>query len=94
MFLRRSAYTAMAVGLLLGPLAACSNNEQPVAESPGTSAAPADLLWRNVAGLQVPTSAVDGPAQTSPPEGYTRTPQGAALAAANTAVLERSDARA
>lgn len=83
MFLRRSASTAMAVGLLLGSLTACSNDEQPVGESPDTSAAPADLLWRNVAGLQVPISATDGPARTSPPEGYTHTPQGAALAAAN-----------
>ncbi|MDO5511849.1 hypothetical protein [Corynebacterium sp.] len=83
MFLRRSAYTAMAVGLMLGSLTACSNDEQAVSESPDTSAAPADLAWRNVAGLQVPTSSTDGPARTSPPEGYTHTPQGAALAAAN-----------
>ncbi|MBB1030463.1 hypothetical protein G6027_06105, partial [Dietzia sp. SLG310A2-38A2] len=35
------------------------------------------------AGLKVPTSRADGPARTSPPQGYSHTPQGAALAAAN-----------
>ena len=47
------------------------------------AALPADLTWRTVGGLTVPSSPVDGPVRHSPPEGYSHTPQGAALAAAN-----------
>lgn len=80
----RRVLTAAAVALLLTANTACSNDEQteqpPVVD---TASAPADLTWRNVAGLKVPTSRADGPARTSPPQGYSHTPQGAALAAAN-----------
>ncbi|MGX1598954.1 hypothetical protein ACWIDS_18055 [Dietzia maris] len=80
----RRAFTATAVTLLLTASTACSNDEQ-VEQPPvvDTASAPADLTWRNVAGLKVPTSRADGPARTSPPQGYSHTPQGAALAAAN-----------
>lgn len=79
--MRRVLITA-AIALLV-PISACSNDEQPQAPAVDIAAAPADLTWRNVAGLKVPTSRSDGPARTSPPQGYSHTPQGAALAAAN-----------
>lgn len=84
MSIRRRVLTAMAVALLLISGTACSTDEQdpgPVAAD--TSSAPADLAWRTVAGLKVPTSHQDGPARTTPPQGYSHSPQGAALAAAN-----------
>lgn len=79
--MRRVLITA-AIALLL-PISACSTDEQTEAPAVDVAAAPADLTWRNVAGLKVPTSRADGPARTSPPQGYSHTPQGAALAAAN-----------
>lgn len=80
----RPALAAVAATLLLVGSSGCSNDEQPQETAQtDVSAAPAELTWRSVAGLQVPTSRVDGPARTSPPQGYSRSPQGAALAAAN-----------
>ncbi len=73
---------AVAVALLTAT-SACSNDEQVPAEEVDITTAPQDLTWRNVSGLEVPTSREDGPARTSPPQGYSNTPQGAALAAAN-----------
>lgn len=85
MSIRRRVLAAMAVALLLTSGTACSTDEQgtdaPVAVD--TSSAPADLTWRTVAGLKIPTSHQDGPARTTPPQGYSHSPQGAALAAAN-----------
>lgn len=80
----RRTLAALAAGMLLTASTACSNDEQaPEPEVVDVSSASADLTWRTVAGLEVPTSHEDGPAQTSPPQGYSHSPQGAALAAAN-----------
>ncbi|OZC83410.1 hypothetical protein CH282_15730 [Rhodococcus sp. 06-418-1B] len=50
---------------------------------PDLRAAPADLTWREIAGVQVPTSATDGPFTGTSVDrsGYSQTPQGAVLAA-------------
>ncbi|OZF42301.1 hypothetical protein CH293_26625 [Rhodococcus sp. 14-2470-1b] len=71
-------------------LAACGsgNDDTPTATpdaTPDLRSAPAELTWREVAGVSVPTSRVDGPfAGTSVNRsGYTQTPQGAVLAAIN-----------
>ena len=79
----RRALAALAATMLLMAGTACSNDEQADVPAVDVSSAPADLVWRSVAGLKVPTSRSDGPARTSPPQGYSHTPQGAALAAAN-----------
>lgn len=81
--IRRRVSAAIAATMLLAAGAACSNDEQHARPAVDVSAAPADVTWRSVAGLEVPTSRDDGPAKTSPPQGYSHTPQGAALAAAN-----------
>lgn len=69
-------------------LAACGsgNDDTPTAApdaAPDLRSAPAELTWREVAGVSVPTSRVDGPfAGTSVNRsGYSQTPQGAVLAA-------------
>ena len=82
MSIRRRTLTTVAVALLV-TASACSNDEQAPPEVVDVESAPPDLTWRSVAGLEVPTSREDGPARTSPPQGYSHTPQGAALAAAN-----------
>lgn len=71
-------------------LAACGsgNDDTPAATpdaAPDLRSAPAELTWREVAGVSVPTSRVDGPfAGTSVNRsGYVQTPQGAVLAAIN-----------
>lgn len=80
----RRAVAALAVGLLLTASAACSDDEHaPAPDVVDVASAPADLTWRTVAGLEVPMSRSDGPARTTPPQGYSHTPQGAAVAAAN-----------
>lgn len=81
--IRRRAIAALAATMLLTAGTACSNDEQVDVPAVDVESAPADLVWRSVAGLKVPTSRTDGPAKTSPPQGYSHTPQGAALAAAN-----------
>lgn len=84
MSMHRRLVAAVAVTLTLTASAACSDDEQaPEPAVVDVASAPADLTWRTVAGLEVPTSRDDGPARTSPPQGYSHTPQGAALAAAN-----------
>lgn len=83
--LHRSLTAAGLCGLLA--LAGCSSDEgsgdAPPPSTTDTTSAPQDLTYRTVGGLRVPMSRIDGPAKTSPPEGYSHTPQGAALAAAN-----------
>lgn len=71
-------------------LTACGsgNDDIPTATpdaTPDLRSAPAELTWREVAGVSVPTSRVDGPfAGTSVNRsGYSQTPQGAVLAAIN-----------
>ncbi|MDV8077993.1 hypothetical protein R4P47_15630 [Rhodococcus sp. IEGM 1370] len=71
-------------------LTACGsgNDDTPTATpdaTPDLRSAPAELTWREVAGVSVPTSRVDGPfAGTSVNRsGYSQTPQGAVLAAIN-----------
>ena len=71
-------------------LAACGsgNDDTPTATpdaAPDLHSAPAELTWREIAGVSVPTSRVAGPfAGTSVNRsGYTQTPQGAVLAAIN-----------
>lgn len=72
-------------------LAACGSGND---DAPNTSAetpapdlrsAPAELAWREVAGVSVPTSPVDGPdtGTSVNRSGYSQTPQGAVLAAIN-----------
>lgn len=80
---RRHILATLAVTALLTAGTACSSDEQEPAPPVDTSAAPADLVWHTVAGLEIPASRTDGPARMSPPQGYSHTPQGAALAAAN-----------
>ena len=46
---------AVAVALLTAT-SACSNDEQVPAEEVDITTAPQDLTWRNVSGLEVPTS--------------------------------------
>jgi hypothetical protein len=55
------------------------------ASAPDLTAAPADLHWRTVAGVSIPVSSVDGPTTTNGTvrSGYSKTPQGAVLAAIN-----------
>ncbi|OZC42504.1 hypothetical protein CH286_25400 [Rhodococcus sp. WWJCD1] len=70
-------------------LAACgSDNDGDPATGEGNPApdlrsAPAELTWREIAGVSVPTSRVDGPATGTSVNrsGYSQTPQGAVLAA-------------
>lgn len=65
--------------------------------APDLRSAPAELTWREVAGVSVPTSRIDGPfAGTSVNRsGYSQTPQGAVLAAINgQAALAVADDRA
>ncbi|WP_206509848.1 hypothetical protein [Rhodococcus sp. KRD197] len=84
--LRIAATTATVLAL-----AACGsgNDDAPTtsAENPAPDlrSAPAELAWREVAGVSVPTSRVDGPdTRTSVNRsGYSQTPQGAVLAAIN-----------
>ena len=72
-------------------LAACGsgNDDAPTTgaedSSPDLRSAPAELAWREVAGVSVPTSPVDGPdtGTSVNRSGYTQTPQGAVLAAIN-----------
>ena len=53
--------------------------------APDLAAAPADVQWRTVGGVSIPVSAVDGPTTTNGTvrSGYSKTPQGAVLAAIN-----------
>lgn len=81
--IRRRALSALVATMLLTAGTACSNDEHAPDQAVEVDVAPTDLVWRTVAGLKVPTSRTDGPAKTSPPQGYSHTPQGAALAAAN-----------
>lgn len=72
-------------------LAACgsgndaSPNTSAATPAPDLRTAPAELAWREVAGVSVPTSPVDGPdtGTSVNRSGYTQTPQGAVLAAIN-----------
>ncbi|MGU3438156.1 hypothetical protein ACNHUS_34750 [Actinomycetes bacterium M1A6_2h] len=72
-------------------LAACGsgNDDAPITfaetAAPDLRSAPAELTWREVAGVSVPVSRVDGPdtGTSVNRSGYTHTPQGAVLAAIN-----------
>ena len=84
---RSRAALALVAGLALA-VAGCGSNDDTgttgeATTTVDTAALPADLAYRTVGGLRVPSSRVDGPATTAPPQGYSHTPQGAALAAAN-----------
>ncbi|OAK54049.1 hypothetical protein [Rhodococcoides kyotonense] len=83
--LRIAATTATVLAL-----AACGsgNDDSPAAApdpAPDLRSAPAELTWREVAGVSVPTSRVDGPhtGTSVNRSGYAQTPQGAVLAAIN-----------
>ncbi|OAK53794.1 hypothetical protein [Rhodococcoides kyotonense] len=84
--LRIAATTATAL-----VFAACGsgNDDAPTtvaqAPTPDLRSAPAELAWREVAGVSVPTSRVDGPdtGTSVNRSGYAQTPQGAVLAAIN-----------
>lgn len=70
-------------------LAACGsdNDDNPATGTdtlaPDLRSAPAELTWREISGVSVPTSRVDGPATGTSVNrsGYSQTPQGAVLAA-------------
>ncbi|WP_407727630.1 hypothetical protein ACJEDT_25740 (plasmid) [Rhodococcoides fascians] len=69
-------------------LAACGSGKDDTPTSapdaaPDLRSAPAELTWREVAGVSVPTSRVDGPRTGTSVNrsGYSQTPQGAVLAA-------------
>ena len=69
-------------------LAACGSGNDDTATAtpdpaPDLRSAPAELTWREIAGVSVPTSRVDGPATGTSVNrsGYSQTPQGAVLAA-------------
>ncbi|MEW1934592.1 hypothetical protein AB0362_20615 [Rhodococcus sp. NPDC079359] len=69
-------------------LAACGSGKDDTPTSapdaaPDLRSAPAELTWREVAGVSVPTSRVDGPhtGTSVNRSGYSQTPQGAVLAA-------------
>lgn len=83
----RALRTLVAAGMVAAVVAGCSSGDDheqaPEAAPIDVAAAPADLTWRSVGGLTVPSSTDDGPVTMSPPEGYSHTPQGAALAAAH-----------
>ena len=83
--LQRGLVTGAVCALLV--VTGCSSNDGAGDDTPSstinTTAVPGDLTFRSVGGLRVPVSRADGPARPSPPEGYSHTPQGAALAAAN-----------
>ncbi|MDJ0363032.1 hypothetical protein [Rhodococcus sp. H29-C3] len=53
--------------------------------APDLRSAPAELTWRQINGVSVPTSRIDGPRTGTSVNrsGYTQTPQGAVLAAIN-----------
>lgn len=80
----RIAATAACV-LVLAACGSSTDNAPGTAEDPAPDlrSAPAELTWREIAGVSVPTSRVDGPfAGTSVNRsGYSQTPQGAVLAA-------------
>lgn len=86
--IRATRITAAVATVLV--LAACgtSNDESAVPDSaaaPDLTSAPADITWRQVTGVSVPTSRVDGPTTGTgvTRSGYSDTPQGAVLAAIN-----------
>lgn len=66
-------------------LAGCSSDDDGESGPPPVDlhAAPSNVTMRSMGGLKVPSSREDGPATSTPPEGYSHSPQGAALAAAN-----------
>ena len=83
----RTAIAGVACVVALGAVSACSNDDDTSGEAPeaavNTTAVPDDLTMRSLGGIETPMSAKDGPSIGVPPQGYSHTPQGAALAAAN-----------
>ncbi|GAB2448751.1 hypothetical protein [Nocardia tengchongensis] len=85
-------FTAAAAALLVSAAAftvsACGMSDQSATKSTTTAVdparAPADVRWENYQGVQLPIGGHDGPSKLgTTAAGYTRTPQGAALAAIN-----------
>ncbi|MFR9753955.1 hypothetical protein ACL02S_23350 [Nocardia sp. 004] len=60
-----------------------SGSPEQTAAPPNTTAAPAQLVWDTFRGVRLPRSPIDGPRNSGDavPTGYSRTPQGAVLAA-------------
>lgn len=79
---------AAAVAATLLVLAACGSDTSDAPDAtadpaPDLRSAPAELNWREIAGVQIPTSPIDGPftGTSVNRSGYSQTPQGAVLAA-------------
>lgn len=82
-----TAAVATATVLLAGACGTGDDTDTPHdnVSAPDFAAAPADVQWRTVAGVSIPVSSVDGPTTTNGivRSGYSKTPQGAVLAAIN-----------
>lgn len=80
---RRLAATILAVCAIAGLTAGCGGGTDDAAAAPSvdTTSAPADLRWENLYGVRVPTSTTAGPTSGETHMGYSRTPQGAVVAA-------------
>lgn len=81
----RFAATALLAALLLSGCGGRGTDHDPAPTSapPDPNRAPAAVRWQSWQGVRLPISAEDGPTKSETPAatGYTRTPQGAALAA-------------
>ncbi|WP_328814290.1 hypothetical protein [Rhodococcus sp. NBC_00297] len=77
--------SAVAVVLIAAACGSESSDTAPAEEQIDTASAPADLEWRTVGGVDVPSSPSAGPSTGSgvTRHGYDKTPQGAVLAAIN-----------
>ncbi|MFC8181556.1 hypothetical protein ACFULT_21985 [Rhodococcus sp. NPDC057297] len=82
-----TAAVATAAIVLTAACGSADDTDTPhdTAAAPDLAAAPADVQWRTVGGVSIPVSAVDGPTTTNGivRSGYSKTPQGAVLAAIN-----------
>ncbi|WP_433593931.1 hypothetical protein [Nocardia sp. CA-145437] len=83
-----AALAALLVSATAVTVSACGLGDEPAAKSTTTAAdpsrPPADVRWENYQGVQLPIGGHDGPSKLgTTAAGYTRTPQGAALAAIN-----------
>ncbi|APA99849.1 hypothetical protein [Nocardia seriolae] len=83
----RAVAAALLVTACALTAAACGSSDKSAATKttqPDPARAPADVHWQNYQGVQLPIGEHDGPSKLgTAAAGYSRTPQGAALAAIN-----------
>ncbi|WP_331723010.1 hypothetical protein [Nocardia sp. NBC_00511] len=83
--MRKPLLTLAALLTLTGGLTGCAASHHPAAApttaAPDPGRAPAQVRWEPFQGIALPYSPVDGPTQTAAATGYSRSPQGAVLAA-------------